>query len=60
MRTVLTLIVDHKRPIQNLGKLIEQRAYNLPGVEDVNLHGLISENDLITLPVIEMPEEVKP
>ena len=29
MRTVLTLVIDHKKPIANLSKLIEQRAYNL-------------------------------
>lgn len=60
MRTVITIIVDHKRPIDKLAALVCQRAYNLPGVEDVNVHASVCENDLITLPVIEMAEEVKP
>lgn len=58
MKTVITLIVDHKRQIPQLAKLAEQRVYNIPGVEDVNVHGAACETDLITLPVIEMPEEV--
>lgn len=56
MRTVVTLVIDHKKPIADLGKLIEQRAYNLPGIEDVNVIGVASSVDLIALPVVEMPE----
>lgn len=58
MKTFVTLVIDHKKPIANLGKLIEQRAYNLPGIEDVNVYAEANDTDLITLPVIEMPEEV--
>jgi hypothetical protein len=60
MRTLITLVIDHKKPIANLSKLIEQRAYNLPGIDDVNVYAEGNDVDLITLPVIEMPEEVKP
>lgn len=60
MRTLITLVIDHKKPIANLSKLIEQRAYNLPGIDDVNVYAEANDVDLITLPVIEMPEEVNP
>lgn len=60
MRTLVTLVIDHKKPIAHLSKLIEQRAYNLPGIDDVNVYAEGNDVDLITLPVIEMPEEVKP
>jgi len=60
MRTILTLVIDHKKPIAHLSKLIEQRAYNLPGIDDVNVYAEANDVDLITLPVIEMKEEVKP
>lgn len=59
MKTFVTLVIDHKKPIANLSKLIEQRAYNLPGIDDVNVYAEANDTDLITLPVIEMPEEVK-
>lgn len=58
MRTLITLVIDHKKPIANLSKLIEQRAYNLPGIDDVNVYAEGNDVDLITLPVIEMKEEV--
>lgn len=58
MRTLITLVIDHKKPIKDLGKLIEQRAYDLPGIEDVNVYAEANDTDLITLPVIVMPEEV--
>lgn len=60
MRTLVTLVIDHKKPIAHLSKLIEQRAYNLPGIDDVNVYAEGNDVDLISLPVIEMPEEVKP
>lgn len=59
MRTVLTLVVDHRKPVANLSELIAQRAYTLPGVDDVNVYAEGNDTDLITLPVIEMKEEVK-
>lgn len=58
MRTLITLVIDHKKPIANLSKLIEQLAYNLPGIDDVNVYAEGNDVDLITLPVIEMKEEV--
>lgn len=58
MRTLVTLVIDHKKPVANLADLIAQRAYTLPGVDDVNIQGEANSVDLITLPVIEMPEEV--
>jgi hypothetical protein len=58
VRTFVTLVVDHKKPIPNLSALIAQRGYTLPGVDDVNVYAEANDTDLITLPVIEMPEEV--
>ena len=59
MRTLITLVIDHKNPVANLSALVAQRAYTLPGVDDVNVYAEGNDTDLITLPVIEMPEEVK-
>lgn len=56
MKSVITLIVDHKKPIANLPELVAQRAYTLPGVDDVEIHAVTTSNDLITLPVIEVPQ----
>lgn len=59
MKTVLTLVIDHKKPIAHLSKLIEQRAYNLPGIDDVNVYAEANDTDLIELPVIVLPEGEK-
>lgn len=56
MRTVLTLVIDHKKPIDHLSELVAQRAYTLPSVDDVNVYAEANSVDLIDLPVIVLPE----
>ena len=36
LKTTLVLVIEHAKPIPELLKLVEQRAYNLEKVEDVN------------------------
>lgn len=59
MKTVITLIVHHKEPIASLAEKIAGRAYSMQHVELAEVVVSTTSNDLITLPVIEMPEEVK-
>lgn len=51
MKTIITLVIDHKKPIPELANLIAQRAYTLPGVDDAR-----HADEFISLPVVEMPE----
>ena len=37
MKTTIVLVIDHKKPIENLAKLVEQRAYTIDGVQDANI-----------------------
>lgn len=50
--TYIRLRVEHDGPIPDLAKKIEQRAYNLDGVDDVQAS---IESPLIALPVHEQP-----
>lgn len=52
MRTIVSLVIDHKKPIPELAQKIAQRAYTIDGVDDAEPQ----EADLIRLPVVEMPE----
>lgn len=36
MKTTIVLVIDHKKPIADLLKLVEGRVYNLDRVEDCN------------------------
>ena len=59
MKSVITLLVEHKAPIPDLADKVAQRSYNLDKVENVTVIGVASSVDLIALPVVEMAEEVK-
>ncbi len=37
MQTTVVLVIDHKKPIPDLAKLVEQRAYTIDGVQDANV-----------------------
>lgn len=52
MKTTIVLVIDHKKPIPNLAKLVEQRAYTIDGVEDANLQPV----DLKPLKVVDQHE----
>lgn len=56
MKSVITLVVEHREPIPLLADLIAQRAYTLDKVEDVEVVGCGNNVDLIALPVLEMGE----
>lgn len=53
MRTIVSLVIDHKKPIPELAEKVAQRAYTLDGVSDVNP----CEPDLIALPVVDVMEQ---
>lgn len=57
MRTIVSLVIDHKKPIPELANLIAQRAYTIDGVDDAEpVVVTLDWPDLIRLPVVEMPE----
>jgi len=60
MRTVVTLIIEHIEPLPNLAREIAREALWMDDVTNVHIQGSAVSGEMITLPVIEMPEEVKP
>lgn len=52
MKTTIVLVIDHSKPIPNLAKMVEQRAYTIDGVEDANIQPV----DLKPLKVVEQCE----
>jgi len=52
MQTTIVLVIDHKKPIPDLAKLVELRAYTIDGVQDANVQPV----DLKTLKVIDLRE----
>ena len=39
MKTILTILIDHAKPIENLGELVAQRAYTIDRVTNTLLIG---------------------
>lgn len=52
MQTTIVLVIDHKKPIPDLAKLVELRAYTIDGVQDANVQPV----DLKPLDVIDLRE----
>lgn len=52
MRTIVSLVIDHKKPIPELANLIAQRAYTLPGVDDAR-----HADEFISLPVVDVMQK---
>ena len=49
MKTTIVLVIDHRKPIHNLVKLVEHRAYTIDGVTDAN----VQQTEFVKLPVRE-------
>ena len=36
MKTVITIVVEHPKPMENIGQLVAQRAWTIDGIEFVS------------------------
>lgn len=59
MKTILTLIIDHDEALTDCAVRALREVSGMPYVRFVEIRQATTSNDLITLPVIEMPEEGK-
>lgn len=37
MKTLVTIVIDHKKPVQNIASHVAQRAHTLQGVDNVEV-----------------------